>query len=401
MKASLLSLLLLAATAGLFNTSTVFAKNACEATFAEARHREPAPAPIYLRAKSAKVASPESLPTVAKMNRTLDAYIKVATHGKDLRSQIFRAALPRLTAIRALGASLNAASSQKAIFNFTMNFSRLVDLPNAVADTVGYYADGFDTVHHYNEAAMKERLEGLAYRYSDPNGIFADIIAAKVKALNQRFEFGLESSFPSISINGDEIPERKFSVQYTYVMKEGLLTLRDLIKDRESGLFYLGVSRVAHTIYDGQWGNSVAFVSHDAIHAFVQKHYDAVLFEKYGAKSFADAKRMKTITNRLLTERLKELDQLGHPKLQQSAELVLFALLHEQALTYPVGTHDEMSKKDRKDFYVGNITEFINAGEFGPEYAGLIGHPELLQSAWDWVASGAARDTHVFETSVN
>ena len=326
------------------------------------------------------------------MNRSLDAFIQVAKLGSDLRSQIYKKALPELEKLRSTGAKLEADPQleQNQVFNFASRFVQLVDLPTNTAKLIGYYADGFDTMDRYKQADLQERMEAFSERFtSDP----LDLANFETKKISKRLKRSLKSSFPLIILGETVIPETKFFFQYKYVFADSVVTIKDLIQTREAGVVFAGISRISDAPFDGQQGNAEAFLEHDLIHAFVQKQLDLQLFNKLGATDSQSAQRVKQQTNRLLQNRVSESDRLANHELRGAIEALQFVLLHEQARTYPLGVSEDLQSESQRNFYLKGTRSLAKDGLLGDEYAYLGDKPELLDEALIWIQTRADSDT--------
>jgi hypothetical protein len=278
-----------------------------------------------------------------------------------------------------------AARDQNEVYKFIQMFTKLVDLPQDYADMVAYYADGFDYVNGFTEEKLVERLDRFHEKFASPQ----IILEKMVKLLNS--EESLLSSYKYISVGDESLPDDlRFTFQYRYIFRHGILPLVDLFKDREKGIVYMGVSLVDWAPYDGQNGDASSFLNHDRLHAYTQKFYDRKTFIEFNAKLLEQQRRLKHLTNEFLTRRVEEYLAIAEKDFRLAVEATFFAILHEQSRDYPVGCHHDLEKPAKIIFYSEAIKRYAEKGWLGPEYKNIP--QDNYDKALQWVRDRAKVD---------
>lgn len=364
--------------------SASFAASTCKEIFL------PPSTEISLKTPNAKISTRESLPTVALASKKLNDLIDIASANHGTLSAIYREAMPVLIEASQLARLIirSRASDQNQVYEFFYKFSLLIDLPTNYTNAIGRRADGFDNVPSFSEAAFQERLGEFLKTHRSPDPILKTLIAEITSPPSAT----LSSSFNLIRVGGVLVPDDlSFSFQYQYIVKEGLLPLLDLFAHRESGRVYLGASFRPDSEYDSRIGTSAAFIEHDLIHAFTQKYFDQLLFNEFGANTLQKQVRLKRATNKLLQARIREYQSLSDPVMRDAVEVVYFSLLHEQSLTYPIGTSNELTNSNRFEAYGRSIPRENQNNRFGEQYKYL--QPGLISEALAWVKVRAEADS--------
>jgi len=325
--------------------------------------------------------------------RSLDGFIRVAKYGKDSRSQMYREVLPQLEAVKLQGLETlkKGAPDQNEVFLFAYRFSKLLDLPRNFSNFLGKYI-GSDYIDHYTETEFQNRVKELSNDGYKFNFSYAQQFG---RVIDKKPEFDLNTGFPYLSLGKLEIPNQKFIFQYKYIFQEGYIPILVLFKDRENGKTYVGVSRRAETKYDGSNGNSTGFLKHDLIHSYVQKYFDYVFFKNFNIKTLKEAIRIKKQTHQLLQKTISDYKGIKNKDLVDGIELVLFSLLHEQSMTYPYGTHLELST--RPDYYEKIIKFYLKNHRFGKEYGHLIRKTQVVKEAIEWVLKRTSEESHALQ----
>lgn len=340
--------------------------------------------PYHLSTVKAKIATPESLPTLSLAIEKIDEFIATARSQNGALSEIYAAALPQLISLKEFGQQLrkNGLSDQDQVFEFMYRFMRLVDLPVDYTDAIGNYADGFASLETFTQEGFHDRLESFLQKFKSPKPLLEDLI----KQIETPASIHLRSSFKYISIGRDKLPDDlNFSFQYKHIFRQGLIPIPDLYRNRESGEVHVGISFIENAPSDGQNGNSKLFARHDILHVYTQKYYDQVLFDNYGAKTFKQKIRVKKTTNDLFQKRLRELDEIKNEDSKKAIELVYFGLLHELSLTYPLGSSTRLSEENGVVKFAKTIFSYAKTGYFGKEYSHLS--EADFVAATEWVKS--------------
>lgn len=344
---------------------------------------------IKLSLSNSKISTPESLPTLQSSLQKLETLIQMTQTQKGIQSEIYQRALPVLLSTQKLGREIHksGANDQDQAYEYFYRFSKLIDLAVNYTNEIGRHADGFASVDQFSVEAYNERLSEFLQKYKSPEPILKSLI----EKINANAPFNLSSSFKYISIGKKRLPDDlNFSFQYQYVFKEGILTLPELFKDRESGKNFLGISFSEYAPYDGQHGQATSFLRHDLLHAYTQKYYDLLLFQEFQADTIKKQSRLKAATHQLLTQRIGEYENIPDIQLRDAVEVSLFVLLHEQSLSYPVGITHELNLADSLDTYRSTIPQLTQTGFFGEQYRKLS--KENIHLALEWVRQRAEAD---------
>ncbi len=223
--------------------------------------------------------------------------------------------------------------------------------------------------------------------YKSPKPILTQLLESIPKIPNENHTSG----FRYLSAGDHKIPDYfKVKFQYQYVYRRGTLPLLDFIKNRETGRVFIGVSFSDITAYDGQHGDATVFARHDRRHAYVQKYFDQLLFDEFGAKTHAARVKLKAVTNLLLQARIYQYQVHPLIKLRSAIEVVYFDVLHDQSQTYPVGLAAALNTKQKFTRFLKSISQAAKAGAFGSEHMQMS---EMeLRAAMNWVKDRADID---------
>lgn len=335
------------------------------------------------------IATPESLPTIKASLEHLESMIDLAKSHKDSLAEIYFHALPVLQSTLEFGKKIIQleANDQDQVYEYFQRFSQIIDLAINYTDKIGEYAEGYNSVTQFSEQAYQERLKDFLGSYKTP----IPILQAFIDKVNAKPKENLRTSFNYITINNIGLPnDLKFPFQYQYIFKEGILSLKELFKDRESGRVYLGISFSESAPYDGQYGNSISFKRHDEIHAFSHKYYDLLIFNEFQADTLEKMKRLKSITNELLQSRIAEYERIQNPTFRRAIELSFFVLLHEQSLTYPVATARFFDNPKNQFDLIQRVHQFLKMNHFGKSYKRLT--KAQLNFAFNWIKKVSQED---------
>lgn len=348
---------------------------------------------VVLQSSLAAIATPESISTIAWMIKDLDSKIIAAEKAESHLGQTYKSIVDELRQIRVLGreALKSKASDQDLVFNFVFNYTGVVDYPVDFANYVGNYV-GAGSVRTHSEAQFSDIKERFLSDYRNFDGISAHYAKQFAAKLNESPYYDLKSGHPYISVGKDNIPKRQFSFQYEYVFKKDYSAVLDMIRNRETGKVYVGVSNKTDIQFDGQYGSSDSLAKHDVVHAFTQKFYDQQMFDHFNAQTFDQKKALKIKTNVLLNDRIDEFLAIADKNFRDMIEIQYFIFMHEQGQSYPFGIVKEMTDSDQAAFYSRVGKANISSKYFGEDYAHLANQSHLVDPAIHWILERAQKD---------
>jgi len=208
----------------------------------------------------------------------------------------------------------------------------------------------------------------------------------------------------------DGFLDKLFFFQYRYLFFAGDLTMMDYIEIRESGEIKIGVP--ADSLINTNLGRRLSknLLQIDYRRVYKQKLMDAKQFAQLGIEDIEVARSFKSKTNSLLQARLSELRTgVEEASFMDAIQVVLFAMLHEYAYSYPLQVVAAMHEQPlaatqgagNKDKFLGFILSGIARGEYDKYIVDLLGRGDekklnILSAAYDWVKTRAEADAQQF-----
>jgi len=367
------------------------ASNRCESLFGQSK-LTPA-GTIFYDAVQKRIATPESEPMLRAAVEHLEDMIGRANQPTSLEDRIYQAAVPKMQALLEYGQELvrDGLVDQDQVAEFTSRYSHYVDLSRRYLSHLGEHT-GQNLPRPLRESDIDEIFSDYRRYYGDPLGRSLSHFIEKYERRSRGNKLDLKAPFAYLSLESRPIPEMAFKFQYQYIFTSGVIPLRPLFENRESGRVFVGVPEVAETEFDRSKGNSFLFQRHDVIHAYLQKYFDHVVFEQLGIAEISQMKIFKSRTDEKLRMRVAEYLDLTDRTLRDSIEIVYFYFLHEQGRSYPFGVIELNRDKASFDLHVRRLESAIRSKAFGDEYSSLALERSRVAEAIFWVLSRARLD---------
>ncbi len=334
--------------------------------------------------------TPESAPTVRELLSHLKKLTNEQIQPKEL-SIIYQAIQPQINEALEYGSQLEVQGYPlRQTAAFVQRFSKIVELPIEYINKVAHWGSGgcSNRIHDFEIEFYQNATQLYQERFGRDH--LADYLP---KFISHHFEESIEQTPQNLDrdffIEGisSEIAERKRFFQYTYIYRVGEVSLLDFIRIRETGASFIGIKKETNGYHDGQHGSAADFEEHDYFHAYFQKVRDQELFDSLGVKNIEDARRLQTLNQQQVDLLLAEWDLISDRGLKTTIEVMLFALMHEQAVSYPTQVLAELENPSRLDFYqrVGKST--IPRGVFGEDIKKLLqgSVDSTVDSALEWI----------------
>jgi hypothetical protein len=353
---------------------------------------------MHLKPAEAKFDSAESAATVKMMEDKLKSFLKPIPEDPLLQALYESLTTEIQKALDDLQSLKTSGYPQSQLSGLVERYNSLLIFPYRFIDWIASATDsGMDIPVGWSLETVKElqsRLDGSHTVNLYKNiPLFADSYKKTIA------RDGVDQTSKGYLIEGhysEKTETLKFIFQYKYVFKTGLVTLLELIKDRESGKVDIGVSPEIRQDYDGQHGHAKLFTNHDYFHAFFLKYKDHLLFRSLGITTFKQALQWKTQSHGLLQRVLDEWANLPDKSLKASIEILLFVLMHEQGASYPTQVLDDLTSEAKKTLYHQSLAKNLKSdASLDPDISVLMkGREEaLLNEGIKWILSRAQADS--------
>lgn len=332
--------------------SNAFAQKACVDVFKSSKASA-----IYN--ENDVIRTPESLPMLRESLEFLNTLIQDITTKKHPNTNDYLAILPEIQAIKNKGEAIVRAKAlnQDEVFKYFHGFSVIVDYPLRADKNVSL----------------------ITQQIHSPN-------------------YSLKSAFPNSMVGSLTMPNQNFAFQYKYVFKAGVLSLKELFQDRESGTVYVGVTKSSRNEVDGTNYSALNFLRHDMAHAFIQKYFDQWTFSGLKATTAEQRQKIKKISHELLQARIKEYESLKDTELRDAIEVFYFMILHERGRDYPYGTAVQLNVAKEFGDYLRLAKAYLHNYQMGPEYFHLYG-TDVLPQALEWIKTRAMEDYRTLQST--
>lgn len=330
---------------------------------------------IWLSAPKADVFNPTNANAVTQIKNRL-AKMKRMTDATAM-GRYYRALDPQIDQIFAIAQEVEARGyPQLQTADLVHRFTEILVFPIHYIYRIADYGTGgcSDSIERFNRRYYDKAVCAYNQRYVDPPdlGLLPLQLKSFVQTFNEISISNIDKKFRGVVGYSDQEAKANLFFQYRYSYRVGDIPMMRFIETRETGEVFVGVSMTTKADYDGQRGMADGFARHDYLHAFVQKLQDARLFAALNITSLEAAKRLKALNQKYVLQLLSQWIQIEDPALKAAVEVMLFALLHEQARSYPIQVDAELSSSERLEFYEQVVPSALMNGRFGKEYKTIL-----------------------------